>query len=1147
MFALPLLALTGCSSVLVDFGKSNLDDTAIDSASDSDTSPDSDTAPDSDSDTNPELTPSLDLSASSVDLGFAAPDAPLSASLVATNIGTAPLDLSGLIGDGATHFTVDFTSTQLDPGVSITLVVGFSGSDTGTYGGSLDLTSNDPDVPTISIPLTATVANDADGDGYAPGADCDDTDPSVNPGATDTPYDGEDTDCSGGSDYDADGDGHDSATESPDGSGDDCDDSDPAINPSAIETWYDGIDEDCSEGSDYDQDGDGHDSATESPDGSGDDCDDDNPDVYPGRLEDEGNGIDDDCDGDIDETLADLDTDGDGFSETDGDCDDADDTIHPAATDTWYDGIDSDCAGDDDYDQDADGYRTDDYGGDDCDDTAAAIHPGAPDAPYDGVDKDCSGGSDYDADGDGYDSSVHGGDDCNDTDATIHPGATEIWYDGVNQDCATGSDYDQDGDGRTTTASGGTDCDDLDPTVYDGAPETWYDGVDQDCDGASDFDQDGDGYDSDAWGGTDCDDTAWAVHPGAVEVWYDGVDADCSGGSDYDRDGDGYDSSVHGGTDCNDNAATVYPGAPETWYDGVDADCSGGSDYDQDGDGYVQGVLDCDDTEASIYKAATETCDGVDNDCDGLTDETASTWYQDADSDTYGNAAVSTTDCTQPAGYVADNTDCDDTQSSVHPGAAEVSYDTLDNDCDGYTDEMNAVDESDWTIIGTTTSEAVGASSATLLDDEDGDGYDELVVSAPSNDSGGTDAGALAWHDLPLRGKNVAFTSGYLLIVGDNSGDAFGYGTQALGDVDGWDDGESEFAAGAPGNDDSAPDAGAVYILDIYSSEWKTGTWLVDDLSGAKLTGSAANVRFGSALTSGDFDADGEVDLAVGAWGASSSRGAAYLYDADDEYYGNDYNDTDATWLLRGVASGDQFGYVLARGDIDGDGDDDVTVCAPGFDVGSSTSGAGGCWVVDIDSMPTYTSTNVSSVDTAQIAGGASSDGVGSTTSSVSMADIDGDGTADLALGAPGYDGSETDGGLVAIYLSKTLTGNLTLASADTLITGDGALGTSVILGDINGSGDIGLVAGSPTAGSAEQGVVYALSTKHLQSGGTVALPDSAYGSWTGQTGSDAFGTTLSGVFDIDGDGTDDFVGGTPGWDNGATSAVGKDYVLPLW
>ena len=76
---------------------------------------------------------------------------------------------------------------------------------------------------------TAPPAGDADADGYDAdsqgGDDCDDTDPAVNPGATEVWYDGVDSDCSGGSDYDADGDGADSQA----WGGDDCDDTDPAI------------------------------------------------------------------------------------------------------------------------------------------------------------------------------------------------------------------------------------------------------------------------------------------------------------------------------------------------------------------------------------------------------------------------------------------------------------------------------------------------------------------------------------------------------------------------------------------------------------------------------------------------------------------------------------------------------------------------------------------------------------------------------------------------------------------------------------------------------------------------------------------------------------------------------------------------------
>ena len=81
-----------------------------------------------------------------------------------------------------------------------------------------------------------------------------------------------------------------------------------------------------------------------------------------------------------------------------------------------------------------------------------------------------------------------------------------------------------------------------------------------------------------------------------------------------------------------------------------------------------------------------------------------SMYYQDADGDGYGNPAVSQEVCTQPAGYVADNTDCNDSDASVNPGAAEVPYDGTDQDCSG-----------------------------AGLTDVDGDGYDSIVV------AGGTD------------------------------------------------------------------------------------------------------------------------------------------------------------------------------------------------------------------------------------------------------------------------------------------------------------------------------------------------------------------------------------------------------------------------
>jgi hypothetical protein len=104
----------------------------------------------------------------------------------------------------------------------------------------------------------------------------------------------------------------------------------------------------------------------------------------------------------------------------------------------------------------------------------------------------------------------------------------------------------------------------------------------------------------------------------------------------------------------------------------------------------------------------------VNNDCDAETDEDdaldVATWYADTDTDGYGDPNSSDVDCDQPSGFVADNTDCDDTVSTTYPGATEVC-DGVNNDCNSSTSEDNTarfVDSS-----GTTTDYAsIGSSSA---------------------------------------------------------------------------------------------------------------------------------------------------------------------------------------------------------------------------------------------------------------------------------------------------------------------------------------------------------------------------------------------------------------------------------------------------
>ncbi|MBK7426238.1 MAG: T9SS type A sorting domain-containing protein [Saprospiraceae bacterium] len=124
---------------------------------------------------------------------------------------------------------------------------------------------------------------------------------------------------------------------------------------------------------------------------------------------------------------------------------------------------------------------------------------------------------------------------------------------------------------------------------------------------------------------------------------------------------------------------------------------------DADCDGYASDT-DCNDNNPAINPAATEICDGVDNDCDGLMDEglTFVIYYPDTDGDGYGTGA-GTSLCTNPGtGFVTLGGDCNDSNPDINPGETEVC-DGMDNDCDMLADE--------------------GLTFTTYYTDADGDGY----------------------------------------------------------------------------------------------------------------------------------------------------------------------------------------------------------------------------------------------------------------------------------------------------------------------------------------------------------------------------------------------------------------------------------------
>jgi hypothetical protein len=172
---------------------------------------------------------------------------------------------------------------------------------------------------------------------------------------------------------------------------------------------------------------------------------------------------------------------------------------------------------------------------------------------------------------------------------------------------------------------------------------------------------------------------------------------ECDEGAD--ADGDGVDSIDCGGDDCDDSDPDVSPNETEVCDDfGVDEDCDpttlGGLDADEDG--FVDAACcngsrcgdDCDDANPARHPGEAETCNGIDEDCDAMIDETVIVTYTvDADRDGHGSAqsgAETVQACQAPAGFAESTDDCDDAVGSIHPGAYDRCDEAMvDDDCSG--------------------------------------------------------------------------------------------------------------------------------------------------------------------------------------------------------------------------------------------------------------------------------------------------------------------------------------------------------------------------------------------------------------------------------------------------------------------------------
>ncbi|MBN1956286.1 MAG: FG-GAP repeat protein [Anaerolineae bacterium] len=400
------------------------------------------------------------------------------------------------------------------------------------------------------------------------------------------------------------------------------------------------------------------------------------------------------------------------------------------------------------------------------------------------------------------------------------------------------------------------------------------------------------------------------------------------------------------------------------------------------------------------------------------------------------------------------------------------------------------------------------ASAVAMAGDVNGDGFGDVIVSAPEFDDGQVDEGSVYAYYGSATGPSTAPD---WMVEGDQDDAFLGSAIKAAGDVNG--DGYADVIVGAELYDNSESNEGMVFVY--HGSAGGLGlapAWVAN--------GGQINARFGSAVsTAGDVNGDGYYDVVVGAIlydAGESNEGAAFVYHGSATGL-----EVTPAWMMEGDQDFGYYGAAVGMaGDVNGDGYGDVLVGMTGYENGEISEGAAFLY---------YGAS--SGLDTSPAWVGESDQAGAQMGNQVSTAgDVDGDGYADLVIAAEQYDNELANEGRLFVYHGSS---SGPAATPDWIVEGDQencGFGTSTgLAGDVNGDGYSDIVVGSPRSNEGEdnEGMAYAFY------GSTDGLQETA--NWTAEGDQDGamMGAAVGTAGDVNGDGYADVIVGLPYYDNG--------------